>query len=210
MICYTGVTEKTQKIGHTHDLIFLKFFFLLWRCFIVSLSVSMWFCLHLTFSIMISSSGSWNIIVFMCLVLVVLLPSWKVMEFFLWKSWILLSTFLHHLCLKANITCYFINVVFLLPNCSNLGTSVCRRWLVKLSNLELLVPRSFVQEKVPKRQEIPSRHHLVQCQQSKHQHHVWHLFKINKEDTGTTPITSFWCFYCWRWTNFIHCSGVNK
>ena len=31
MICYTGVTEKAQKIGNTDALIFLKFSFLLWR-----------------------------------------------------------------------------------------------------------------------------------------------------------------------------------
>ena len=60
----------------------------------------------------------------------------------------------------------------------------------------------------------PSRHFLVQSQQSKHQSNVWNLFKVNNEDTRTTSDanlvslsltlnrfhTLFWCFHYWLWT----------
>ena len=38
--------------------------------------------------------------------------------------------------------------------------------------------------------------------------HLWNRFKFNNNDTRTTSVTSFWCRYCWLWTNFTHCSDV--
>ena len=33
------------------------------------------------------------------------------------------------------------------------------------------------------------------------------MFRINNEDTRTTPISSFWYFYCQFWTYFTPCSS---
>ena len=42
-----------------------------------------------------------------------------------------------------------------------------------------------------------SRHLLVQSQQWKLQKYVRNLLKVNNKDTRTTPLRSFWCFYCY-------------
>ena len=33
--------------------------------------------------------------------------------------------------------------------------------------------------------------------------------KWTNKDTRTTSMTSFWCLYCWLWTDFTHYSGVS-
>ena len=38
---------------------------------------------------------------------------------------------------------------------------------------------------------------------------MWNLFKIIKKDTRIASLRSFWCLYCWLWTDFMHCSGVS-
>ena len=35
------------------------------------------------------------------------------------------------------------------------------------------------------------------------------MFKFNIKDTWTMPLASFWCLYCWLWTNFTLCSRVS-
>ena len=35
------------------------------------------------------------------------------------------------------------------------------------------------------------------------------MFKVNDKDTKTTPIASFWCFYCELGTYFTPCSSVS-
>ena len=35
------------------------------------------------------------------------------------------------------------------------------------------------------------------------------MFKFNNKDTGTTPLTSFWCLYCKLWTYFTLCPSVS-
>ena len=37
---------------------------------------------------------------------------------------------------------------------------------------------------------------------------VWNMFKVNNENTKTTPMASFWCFYWELWTYFTPCSSV--
>ena len=34
------------------------------------------------------------------------------------------------------------------------------------------------------------------------------MFIVNKKDTRTTPVASFWCLYCLLWTYFTPCSTV--
>ena len=36
-----------------------------------------------------------------------------------------------------------------------------------------------------------------------------YLLKVNKKDTRTTPMASFWCLYSWFWTYFTTCSRVS-
>ena len=51
--------------------------------------------------------------------------------------------------------------------------------------------------------------HFFQSQQWKHQNNEWNVFKVNNKDTRTTSLTSFWCLYCWLWTNITHCLGIS-
>ena len=32
--------------------------------------------------------------------------------------------------------------------------------------------------------------------------------QVNKKDTRTTSLTSFWWLYCYLWTDFTHCSSI--
>ena len=41
------------------------------------------------------------------------------------------------------------------------------------------------------------------------QNNAWNLFKVNNKDTRMTSLTSYWCLYCYLWTNFTQCSGVS-
>ena len=50
---------------------------------------------------------------------------------------------------------------------------------------------------------------LVWSQKWKHWRNEWNMFKVNKKGTKTTSMTSFWCLYCWLWTNFANCFGVS-
>ena len=45
---------------------------------------------------------------------------------------------------------------------------------------------------------------LVQSQQWEHQNNVWSLFKIKNKDIRMTPMTLFWCLYCYLRTDFIY------
>ena len=35
------------------------------------------------------------------------------------------------------------------------------------------------------------------------------LFKVNYKDIRTTSLTSFWCLYCYLWTDLLHCCGIS-
>ena len=48
----------------------------------------------------------------------------------------------------------------------------------------------------------PSYYLLVPSQQWKQQNNVWNLFKFNNKDFRMTLLTSFWCLYCYLWTDF--------
>ena len=41
-----------------------------------------------------------------------------------------------------------------------------------------------------------SRHSRVQSSQQNYLNRVWNVFRVNNKDTRTTPLVSFWCFYC--------------
>ena len=38
---------------------------------------------------------------------------------------------------------------------------------------------------------------------------MWNLFKVNNKHARITSMTSFWCLYCWLWTDSTHCSAVS-
>ena len=55
---------------------------------------------------------------------------------------------------------------------------------------------------------IPDRHFLVQNQQCKHHCNMQNPFKVTKKDYKMKPLKSFWCVYCYLWTDSTHCYGV--
>ena len=56
--------------------------------------------------------------------------------------------------------------------------------------------------------QMSSQYLLVHSQQTRYQNNVWDLFKVYNKHSRTTSI-SFWCLYCYLWTNFTYCSGIS-
>ena len=54
-------------------------------------------------------------------------------------------------------------------------------------------------------QVLPSRHLLVQIQQSKQQNNVWSLFKVNDKDIRTKSMMSLLCIYYQIFKDFTCC-----
>ena len=72
-------------------------------------------------------------------------------------------------------------------------------WHFRRASQVILQMRYFINQ-----QEIISRYLFVQSQKWKKQNKMWNLFQVNKKDTRTISLTSFWCL----WTCFTHCSDV--
>ena len=73
-------------------------------------------------------------------------------------------------------------------------------WHFRRASQVILRMRYFINQ-----QEIISRYLFVQSQKWKKQNKMWNLFQVNKKDTRTISLTSFWCL----WTCFTHCSDVS-
>ena len=52
---------------------------------------------------------------------------------------------------------------------------------------------------------IPANIELFKVKNRNCRKKVWNMFKVNNKDTKTTSTTSFWCLYCWLWSDLIHC-----